>query len=172
MNNLNTSAETLLFQKTHIFFHQINLFITYETDQSKSFSTVPFPGIPPKTSLTFKVPKWTAPPQSRSYRVFALTVLLSRPILQQSRLAWTIGNGGLQELSTEVDIGHGGFVNCTSQPGGQAGDWTSRVLDVVVVSHARFPPFTLCFYSVCHSCLHRCDLLRCGESGMGERKRW
>lgn len=41
----------------------------------------------------------------------------------------------MQELSTEVDIGHGGFVNCTSQP-------ASRVLDVVFVSHARFPPFS------------------------------
>lgn len=125
--------------------------MSYETNQGKSFSTIPFPGISPKTSLTFKVPKWTATHRRNpvSYRVFALTVLLSRPILQQSRLAWTIGNGGLQELSTEVDIGHGGFVNCTSQSasqaGGRAGDCTSRVLDVVVVSHARFPPFTLCF---------------------------
>lgn len=179
MNNLNTSAETLLFQKTHIFFHQINplqCFITYKTNQSKSFSTVPFPGIPPKTSLTNSRSRSQSEPHRRNPdHIEYLLLLYSCRDRFYSRAVWRgqsemAGCKNCQQRSTLVmaDLS----TAPASQPGGRAGDWTCRVPDVVVVSHARFPPFTLCFNSVCHSCLHRCDLLRCGESEMGERKRW
>lgn len=183
MNNLNTSAETLLFQKTHIFFHQINplqCFITYNTNQSKSFSTVPFPGIPPKTPLTNSRSRSQSEPQRRNPdHIEYLLLLYSCRDRFYSRAVWRgqsemAGCKNCQQRSTLVmaDLSTAPARQAARRAGGRATEPAECRTLFVVVSHARFPPFTLCFNSVCHSCLHRCDLLRCGESGMGERKRW